>query len=123
MPKRGISMHWTLARDVEELAGNAEVAWNRMAVTLIELGMDVFKQLQLRAPGLAREIVKIRSAPLEGRRRRTLDRIVEGSANMKRLDAHLGLAVPWHVKSKLLRNKARTGISMSAQARRKLEAD
>jgi hypothetical protein len=115
-------MHWTLARDVEELAGDAQVAWNRMAVTLIELGMDVYKQLELRAPGTAKEVLKVRRAPIEGRRRRTLDCIAQGSADRLRLDESLTLLVPGPVKSRLRQQKKRTGVSMGAQVRGKLEA-
>lgn len=119
MPKRGISMHWTLADKVGELAYQERVAWNRMAVALIEIGIPLFEKLQSQSPIVAKEVVQIRRGSSD-RLEWAIGKATEEAAAKLRLDERLALAVPSPVKSKLRRQKQRTGISMSEQVRRRL---
>jgi hypothetical protein len=119
MPKRGISLHWTLADKVGELAYQERVAWNRMAVSLIEIGIPLFERLQRQSPIIAKELVKIRCGS-SVKLGRAIARVTEEAAGQLLLNERLALAVPSPVKSRLRRQKQRTGISMSEQVRRRL---
>jgi hypothetical protein len=119
MPKRGISMHWTIADKVGALAYQERVAWNRMAVALIEIGIPLFERLQRQSPTIAKELVQIRRGS-SVRLARAIAKATEEATGQLRLDERLALAVPSPVKSKLRQQKQRTGISMSEQVRRSL---
>jgi hypothetical protein len=119
MPKRGISLHWTLSDKVGELAYQERVAWNRMAVSLIEIGIPLFERLQRQSPAVAKEIVQIRRGS-SVRLGQAIAKATEEAVGQLRLDERLALAVPSPIKSRLRRQKQRTGISMSEQVRRRL---
>jgi hypothetical protein len=120
MPKRGISMDWTLSDRIGELAYEQDVKWNRMAVTLIEVGIPLFEKLIHQSPTMAQELLKKRRSTSK-RTTEALERVAErASANLK-LDDRLALAIPSRIKVELRTRKKRTGLSMSQQVRQKLE--
>lgn len=114
-------MHFTIANELSDLAGDAGVAWNRMAVTCIELGMPVMRRLRTQAPTVAKDMLRVRRGPLRNRQQRTVDRIQENEVSAQRLDERVALAVPTPLKRRLQREKRRSGVTISAQVRRRLE--
>jgi hypothetical protein len=117
MRKRGINLHWTLADKVGELAYQERVAWNRMAVSLIEIGIPLFERLQRESSIIAKELVQIRRGS-SVKLGRAIARVTEEASGQLLLNERLALAVPSPVKSRLRRQKQQTGISMSEQVHR-----
>jgi hypothetical protein len=114
-------MHFTLANEVSDLAGEAGVAWNRMAVACIEIGIPVMRRLRIQAPTVAKEVLRVRRGPLSKRNQRTVDQVTEKEIGKQKLDTIIGFAAPTILKRRLEREKRRSGVSMSAQVRRRLE--
>jgi len=117
LPKRGVSLHWKLHDRVGELAHERGVAWNRMAVKLMELGIPLLQRLDRSTPALARIFVETRYG-LNEKGRRRIREVVEETAAKMRLNDRLSFALPSSSKEIIRREARQSKSTMSEVARR-----
>jgi len=98
---------------------NSSIQLNEVLTVLIELGVGTWSKLPVE---MRRGLFKKRKYAKQEKFQRQLEDRVATLGERFKLDDRLALAVPSTIKTDLRMQKQRTGVSMSAQVRRRLEA-
>jgi len=114
-------MHQTLADEVGQLAYDHHVAWNRMAVVLIQLGIPIADRLTQQAPAMLKDYIQerhwIKPKPKHAARiSKAIDEITKPMA----LDARFSSALTIPQKERLRTVARRRGVKMSHVFREKV---
>ena len=121
--KRGVSIHWQLNEQIEELAQKNNVKWNRMIVVLLELGLPVFTKVDGRAPALANALLQSRRYHYV-KRRRGSDKIIQAIQDKEgkriKLDDRISAGLPKQKKEAIRKEADRRKMYMSQVIREQL---
>lgn len=121
MTKRGLYAHFSFFEKVDELAKQNHTSPNQMMVSLIEVGMPLFKKIKQQAPTIAREITR-RRYTFEMRKK--AQEMIEGHATKEaegvRFTERLTIGLTEKGKLAIKGEAFRTHSYMTEIARRKL---
>lgn len=116
-------MPWSLYQQIDEMAYENKVKFNRMLVVLAETGIPVFVKIRNRSPPLAKAILDSRRYTYVKRRRgsdRIIDQEVARESEDFKLNDKLSIGLPSSRKDAIRSEARRRGLHMSQIGREKM---